>query len=145
MTPLLTMLRYWLQESQQLPEKFGICLEYSRMLGCSCIGNVRCALQLVEETSNTYFDPCTCCFFTCIIKMIFHFRSLFFMVLLCTSLVQESISDASLVYDFDSLGGTLPLLGFLKHLIEALCIYLCKYLLLCYLRWVLLHTVLYAS
>ncbi|GFT90599.1 DUF4817 domain-containing protein [Trichonephila clavipes] len=81
--------------------------EYSRMFGCPCVGDVRRALYPVEETSDTYFNPCTFCFFSCIIKTISHLRSLFFMVLLCTTPLQESISDPTLLYDFELSGCTL--------------------------------------
>ena len=44
----------------------------------------RCVVCIAEEISNTYFDPCINYFFTCIIKTIFHLRSLFFIVILST-------------------------------------------------------------
>ncbi|GFX97851.1 uncharacterized protein TNCV_4905021 [Trichonephila clavipes] len=91
------------------------CQEYSRMFGCPCVGDMR--------RMNTYFNPCTFCFFLCIIKTISHLRSLFFMVLLCTTLLQESISDPTLLYDFELSGCTLPLLEVLKCGTETPCIH----------------------
>ena len=104
-------------------EKFEICLEYSRMFGSPCVRDVRCALQPMKENLNAYFDPRTFCFFTCIFKTIFHLRCLFFMALLCTSPVQESISDSALLEDFEPSRCTLSLLGVPKLLTETPCRY----------------------
>ena len=46
------------------------------------------------------------------------------MVLLCTSTLQESISDPALLNDFESSGYTLLFLGVGKRLTETPCIYL---------------------
>ena len=98
----------------------------SRMFRFPCTRDMRCTLQLVEETSNIYFYSCTFCFFICIIKIIFHLQSLFFMALLCTSLLQKSTSKPALLYDFKSSGCTLTLLGVLKRLIETPYIHIYK-------------------
>ncbi|GFV83849.1 uncharacterized protein TNCV_387571 [Trichonephila clavipes] len=82
----------------------------------------RCEACIVARGRNfTYFNPCTFCFFSCIIKTISHLRSLFFMVLLCTTPLQESISDPTLLYDFELSGCTLPLLEVLKCGTETPC------------------------
>ena len=84
----------------------------------------RCEVHILDGGRNFehFFDPCTFCFFTCIIKTIFPLWSFFFMMLLCTSLLQEIISDPALLHDFVSSGCTLSLLGILKRFTETPCI-----------------------
>ena len=48
------------------------------------------------------------------------------MVLMCTSPIQESISNTALLYDFETSLCTLPLLEFLKCLTETPCMYAFK-------------------